>query len=118
MGFADTPQPDDTGDQFEVKRYYRYYCYGSIPVRVITTTHGRDIMSEVLDKETKQFKPSQHLTKITFDTSGDADEVSKEEFYKNCDEYLAHWTPERIEEQKKSSEQFQKLIDEGFFDDQ
>ena len=117
MGFADTPQPDDTGDQFEVTRFYKYYIYGGVPVRVLKTAHDRWVESEALDKETKQFKKSEHLIKIMSDSSGDADEVSKEEFYKKCDEYIAYWTPEKIEQSKKDMEQFQKLIDEGFFDD-
>ena len=117
MGFADTPQPDDTGDQFEVKRYYKYYNFASIPVRMIVTSHERPVATEALDKETHTFKPSQHLTKITFGLSADADEITKDEFYKLCDEYIEYWTPDKIEQSKKDMDQFQKLIDEGFFDD-
>lgn len=118
MGFADTPQPDDTGDRFEVKRHYKYYIYAnSIPVRAMLTAHERWVGTEVPDKETGEFKESEHLVRILNDEAGEMQEVTKEEFYKKCDEYLAYWTPERIEDSKKGLEQFQKLIDEGFFDD-
>ena len=90
MGFADTPQPDDTGEEYDKKFTFRYFILAnSIPIRVLVypdnagRVNAKDLwaMSQVLDKESGEFKQSQHLTKINWDDAGEYEEVSKEDFY-------------------------------------
>lgn len=99
MVFTDQEWPDDTGSQFPKVYTYAYFLYARTPVRVHRLPKDNWCTAEKLNFRTGAFEEDvEALLKVEFDISADAYEVSKEQFYKKCDEFMAYWTAERIAE--------------------
>lgn len=108
MIFTDQEWPDDTGSQFPTVYTYAYYIYAGTPVRVHSLPTDRWFAAERLNFRTGVFEENHEVRiKIQYDDYAcDADEVSKERFYKACDEYMAYWTPERIAEAEEGRRRY------------
>ncbi|MDH5722763.1 MAG: hypothetical protein OEY94_05515 [Alphaproteobacteria bacterium] len=111
MKFSEREHPDTAFHHEGMECRVDYYTYAHIPVKVLLDEKGKWIGSQNLSYKTKEFEPSNHFLMIKRDAEGDAKHVTKEEFYKLCDDYLAYWTPERIEMTRQSNEEFQKNRD-------
>ncbi|MGH1378445.1 MAG: hypothetical protein ACRBB3_06455 [Alphaproteobacteria bacterium] len=104
MKFADQEWPDTVRvEGFEEICQYKYYLFDwDIPVRTAVTALNNDIISEAPDYKTRGIERNNNYLALMRDGNNhDAKEISKEEFYRRCDEYMAHWTPERIKEHEE-----------------
>lgn len=104
MDFADTEQPDSEtitiGERAGEVITFEYYIFGrNIPVLMHISERGGWIGAKKLDYKTGEFVFSNnYIHSIKHDTSGDANKVTKEEFYKACDSYMEIWTDDKIKE--------------------
>lgn len=100
--YADIEYPDSqtitTGDRNGEVHTFEYYIFGSdIPILIRVCGKERWISAKRLDYKSGEFiYGNNYLSSIQCDTSGDADKVTKEEFYKACDDYMEFWTDDRI----------------------
>ncbi|MDH5722761.1 MAG: hypothetical protein OEY94_05505 [Alphaproteobacteria bacterium] len=113
MKFSEIDHPDKVigpdGEEYQ----YVYYSYADIPVRVLADDTGYLKYSEVMDYKIKDFDMTNyHVGSIPYDSAGDAVLVTKEEFYKLCDDYLAYWTPEEIERAERNAIAMRRAVEE------
>lgn len=116
MKFTDKEWPDNSGSTYEKLYTYSYYLFASIPIRLLSMPNQKWCRSEILNYRTGKFEYNYRYAElIKDDEAGEAQEISKEEFYKECEEYMAYHTPERIAEldllQKKNMKWLQEQLD-------
>jgi len=119
MKFAEQEHPDTViGPDGEEHEFF-YFLWGTrLPVRMfggkVRGPWGRGPhFSEFLDKTTKEFiLNNHHAAKLPYDQEGDAQQVSKEEFYQACDDYIAYWTPEEIERAERNAIAMRRAVEE------
>lgn len=77
---------------------YRYYLFdGEIPMRTTVAEDNTNILSDVPNYRTRKVeKDNNYLAMMRDVNNHDYKEISKEDFYHRCDEYMAYWTEERI----------------------
>lgn len=119
MGFADTKHPDTVicGQGKELCTYKYYILDSDRPIRIAINDKENFIDADVVDKKTRKLEPNiDLLVSIEFTENHEIKEITKDEFYQKCDEYMAYWTPERIEEWEKDiarqEEEWQDSIEE------
>ena len=94
--YAGGDYPDGLVDQYGRNLTYQYFLMNrKYPVRFLIQEDGYKIRAEALRWQSGQIEPANnYLNTFQYSDNDDFIEISKDKFYKACDDYLASITPE------------------------
>lgn len=116
MKFADQEWPDTVYiEELQVVCDYKYFLFDwEVPVRAVVAPDEMKILTDAPDYRTRGIERDNNYLAMMRDVDNhDAKEINKEEFYRRCDEYMAHWTPERISAHEAHVEVDRKRMEES-----